>query len=171
MADFVHEVVPLAVTCENGDFVVHYFITKGRGTFLPFGAVWTGSNMWEREPTDENIRDNLYNSFLDRPVVSWRRLSLGDIPQDRTYRNAWQDDGFEIVHDMQKAKEVHRQNVRHSRVSAFAALDGEYIKASSQGESTSDVEKKQRAWRDAPADPRIDAAKTVEDLTKIPLPG
>lgn len=170
MQTFVHEVVPLAVTCENGDFVIHYFITKGRGTFLPSGAQWVTSTMWERLPTEENIKDNLYNSFLDRPVVSWRRISPNDVPEDREFRNAWMDNGQTITHDMEKAKEIKRTHIRHERARAMVELDAQYMKALGQGKDTSAVEKKRQEWRDAPADPRITQAKTIDDLKAISLP-
>lgn len=167
-----HEVVPLAVTCENGDFVIHYFVTKGRGTFLPSGAKWATAHEWEREPNDANIEENLFNSFIDRPVVSWRRLSLGDIPADRSFRDAWKDDGAAIVHDIAIAKDIKRRHIRHERARALQALDGQWMRANAKGDyaEVAAVEGLRQRWRDAPQDPRIEAAQTVEDLLSIPLP-
>lgn len=167
-----HETIPLSVQLEDGSFVVHYFITHGRGTFLPKGAVWTGSYQWKREPTVENITENLNSSFADRPVVSWRRLSKGDIPEDRSYRNAWVDDGKAITHDMAKARELHRDILRHERAARFPELDAKYTRATGQGkaEEAARVEASRQALRDAPADPRIDCATTVEELKAIQLP-
>lgn len=168
-----HETIPLAVQLEDGSFVVHYFITHGRGTFLPKGAVWTGSYQWKREPNEANITDNLNSSFADRPYVSWRKLSKGDIPEDRSYRNAWVDDGKAITHDIVKARELHRDILRHERAGKFPALDAQYARAFGQGltKEAARVEATRQALRDAPADPRIDAAQTVEELKAIQLPG
>ena len=43
-----------------------------------------------------------------------------EIPADRTFRNAWKDDGVVSV-DMAKAREIHRQ--RLNKPSADAAID------------------------------------------------
>lgn len=172
MERFDADTVPLSVHLEDGTFVIHYFIVTGRGSLLPKGAFWSGPYTWTREPTDENIEDNLHNSFHDRPYVSWRRLSKGDIPADRTFRNAWEDNGQEIVHNLDKAKDLKRDYLRHERARAFPQLDAQWMRAVGQKrtQEAADIERRRQALRDAPADPRIDAAKTVEDLKAITLP-
>lgn len=172
MEKYVAETVPLCVHLEDGSMVIHYFLVTGRGSFLPKGAHWSGPYTWTREPTDENVEDNLHNSFHDRPFVSWRRLSAGDIPQDRTFRGAWEDNGREIVHNIEKAREIKRHQLRHERAALFPTLDARWQRAVGQKrtQEAAEVETKRQKLRDAPADPRIDTAASVEDLKAITLP-
>ncbi len=169
---FSYDTIPLSVTLEDGTQVIHYFMVTGRGSMLPPGAYWSGAHQWKRDPIDAVIVENLNASFQDRPYVSWRRLSEGDIPQDRTFRNAWVDDGESISHDMGKAKQIKREHLRHERAARFPDLDAQWSRAFGQGKSdeAAAVERKRQQLRDIPADPRIDAAKTIEDLKAITLP-
>ena len=172
MEKFRYDAIPLSVTLEDGTQVIHYFMVTGRGSLLPPGAYWSGAHQWKRDPIDAVIVENLNAAFQDRPFVSWRRLSEGDIPQDRTFRNAWVDDGKYIVHDMGKAKQLKREHLRHERAAVFPALDAQWSRAFGQGKAdeAAAVERRRQALRDMPADPRIDAAATVDDLNAIRLP-
>lgn len=169
---FQYETIPLSVTLEDGSQVIHYFMTTGRGSQLPTKAYWSGPMQWKRDPVDEVIVENLNNAFADRPWVSWRKLSTGDIPEDRTFRDAWVDDGKTITHDMAKAKELKRAHLRHERAALFPGLDGQWSRAFGQGNKAEAdaIEARRQALRDAPADPRIDAATTVEELKAVVLP-
>lgn len=172
MGVFSYDTVPLAVRLEDGRFVIHYFMVKGRGSLLPKGALWEGAYQWKREPTDANIVENLNNSFQESPVVSWRRLSRDDIPADREFRNAWEDDGRAITHSIEKARVLKREIIRHARASKFAELDGQWMCAFAKGQmkEAEDVEAIRQVWRDAPADPRIDLAQDIDALKAIQLP-
>ena len=64
--------------------------------------------------------------------------------------------GFGI--NMAKAKDIHRDQIRHARESKLAELDVEFQKALETGVSTTDIVAKKQALRDAPADSAIDAA-------------
>jgi hypothetical protein len=48
-------------------------------------------------------------------------------------------------------------------------LDGQWTRATGQGKKAEQdaVEAERQKWRDAPADPRIDVAQTVEELKQI----
>ena len=169
---FSYDTIPLSVTLEDGSQVIHYFMVTGRGSLLPPGAYWSGAHQWKRDPVDAVIVENLNASFQDRPYVSWRKLSEGDIPQDRTFRNAWVDDGKAIVHDMDKAKQLKREHLRHERAGVFPVLDAQWSRAFGQGKAdeAAAVERRRQVLRDLPADPRIEAATTVDDLHAIKLP-
>lgn len=93
-------------------------------------------------------------------------IDAREIPSDRTYRNAWVrgPDGFGT--DMEKAKEIQRERIRAERAPILAALDIEYQRAD---EANDDIAKakivaEKQALRDATDDPRIEAAKTPEEL-------
>jgi hypothetical protein len=103
-------------------------------------------------------------------VKSWRVVRYADIPKDRTYRDAWADVGTAaLVHDLTKAKQIHRTHLRVARQPKLDALDVAYQKADEAGDK---AEKKRvaaakQALRDLPAHPAIDAAQTIEDLRAV----
>lgn len=99
-------------------------------------------------------------------------IEASEIPQDRTYRNAWANRDGKIEPDMAKAKEVHRDILRRERVPLLAALDIEFMRAVEAGDQSAiaGIAKRKQALRDAPADPQIDAAETVDTLKAIGLP-
>jgi len=91
------------------------------------------------------------------------------IPRDRTFRNAWKLEGGSIAHDMEKCREIHRSRMRLAREPLFAALDIEFMRANETGEAVKRlaVVKKKQELRDVTADPRIEAAKTPEELKAV----
>jgi hypothetical protein len=122
-------------------------------------------------PTDEAITAEIARSAFDpekSPVRGWTRVQPHEVPADRTFRNAWTWRGA-IVHDMAKARAIHRQRLRELRAPRLAALDAAYAQADEQG----DVDAKQRigrqrqALRDVTADPEIEVAATPEALRAV----
>lgn len=157
-----------------GDVPVCIFalITCGRSPTLPVGGQWIGdTGWWQRDPTTPNVEAALRKAFPpgQPQPVSWRRINPGVIPIDASYRNAWIDDGVVITHDMPKARELYRDKLRSLRERMLTDLDGQWMKAVGQGDIAAQaaVEKERQKWRDAPADPRIDAATTVDELKAI----
>ena len=69
-----------------------------------------------------------------------------------------------ISTDMAKAKTLHRNAIRFSRIAKLEELDIEFQKALETGASTTDIVTKKQALRDAPADSAIEAAKTEAEL-------
>jgi hypothetical protein len=82
------------------------------------------------------------------------------VPADRTFRDAWRQNGAAIEHDMEKCRAIHRQRIREARAPILAALDIEQLRGR-------DVLDRKQALRDAPADPRIAAASSVEQLKAV----
>jgi hypothetical protein len=99
-------------------------------------------------------------------VKRWRFINPENLPRSRTYRNAWTDTGSAIEHDMPRAREILRGHVRKTRAAAFKELDVAWMRAmaSGNGAEAARVEAGRQVLRDAPQDPRIDAASTVEEL-------
>ena len=106
-------------------------------------------------------------------VTGWRILRDGDVPADRTYRDALIDTGEAIVHDMGRARAVHRGRIRARRAEAMRELDAKWMRATGQGKvaEADAIEALRQQWRDAPADPRIDAAETTSELTRAIFEG
>lgn len=60
--------------------------------------------------------------------TSWRVLYPHEIPQDRTFREAWRDGGAAkgIVHDMSRVRSIYLERVRAERAERFKVLDADY---------------------------------------------
>lgn len=91
------------------------------------------------------------------------------VPQDRTFRGAWQFNGPAVEIDMAKARDVHRDKLRADRKPRLEALDVKVMRAIEDGVGTSLLVAEKRQLRNVTADPRIDAAKTPEALMALTL--
>jgi len=105
-------------------------------------------------------------------VMSWRRLTLAEWSQfdaDRPYRNALRDLEGKIAYDIEAARECHRNVLRLERSVRLPALDILWMRAvASKDEAlATQLEAERQKLRDAPDDPRIDAAQSVEELKLI----
>jgi len=97
--------------------------------------------------------------------------SISEFLKNRDYRNGWAFDGKTIVHDMVRCRDIHRDKLRELRKPKLAALDIAYQRADEAGDSKlkKDIAKQKQVLRDITKNPRIEAAKTVDDLKKITL--
>jgi hypothetical protein len=169
--------VIVAISIDDGSLSIMEFQVMGRGSVLPSGAHWvsTRNEKWYREPTDENIAAEIKRTFHTANIygdpqpqpVGFKVVDRAAFPADRTYRNALKLDGAKVVHDMPKAREYHRTLLRHERATKLLILDGMYQAAGRNKAAQDVVEAERQKWRDAPADPRIDVAQTVEELKQI----
>src|SRR5262245_40103463 len=103
-------------------------------------------------------------------VVSAEPIDPATLPQDRYFRNAWARVGRSKVGvDMPKAREIHRNVLRRMREPLLAKADVDYMRADEAGDAAAKeaVRDYKQALRNAPQDPRIDAAKTPEQLRAI----
>lgn len=72
-----------------------------------------------------------------------------------------------IAIDMSKARDIHRERMRHARAPKLAALDIAFQRAVEAGESTAAVVTQKQMFRDVTADPAIDAAQSPESLKAV----
>lgn len=164
--------VNVAITLDDGSLAIMGFLTVGRGSVLPYGATWRSEGWWERPANDANLFHEISRGFATGPQpVRYRLVSADDIPADRTFRDALADDGKELTYNMPKAREMQRERIRRARVAKFAANDLAMMDAVVEGDQQKiEAAKARRQYlRDAPADPRIDAAQTVDELKAIEL--
>ena len=104
------------------------------------------------------------------PIFSYEAVAFRQsVPADRTFRDAWIWDGSAIAHDMAKCREIHKNRMRHARKPLLEALDVEYMRANEAGDVAKRlaVVKKKQELRDVTADPRIESAKTPEELKAV----
>jgi len=182
--------VYIAVTVSNGE-VYHLAVqTEFRAPTRPNGDGWSFDEkrgVWLNSISDTYIeyliaknerqwahrRDGRGLPAYDAvQVVSWRRLTQAEheqFNQDRPYRNALRDRDGRIEHDIAAARERHRDLLRHQRAQAMPELDARFMRALGQGKKAEQdaVETERQKWRDAPADPSIDAAQSIEELKLI----
>jgi len=180
--------VYVVATLNDGSVAHVAFQTEGRFPSQPKGG-WrpkADGLTWERNASDANIeyelariaqmlavpeKDRDGNILKPGRVLSgWRRITQSEHEQferDRAYRAALVDRNGKIEHDIVKARQCHRDKLRHERANAMPLLDADWMRAAGQGKDTGAVEAERQKWRDAPADPRIEAAQTVEELKQI----
>lgn len=100
--------------------------------------------------------------------VPFKIVDAADIPQDRTFRNAWADNGTISV-DLSKAREIKRDQIRAQRAPLLTALDIEFMRASERGDNgaMAAIAARKQALRDATKDPAIEAAATPDELKAV----
>ena len=96
--------------------------------------------------------------------ISYEIVDDSAIPTDRSFRDAWKQNDKTIETDIDKAKEIHKTNIREARTSKLQELDIEFQKAQETSADTSDIVAKKQALRDAPADSAIESATDEADL-------
>lgn len=72
-----------------------------------------------------------------------------------------------ITIDMAKARDIWRDKIRAARAPLFAPLDIKFQRAMETGSDTSAIVAGKQALRDAPEDPRLDKAATLDELKAI----
>jgi len=125
-----------------------------------------------RDGADVAVQLEKWKGIHPGEYASHRVAEDHEVPADRTFRNAWTDAGGKIAHDMPKAKELRKNQLRAERAPLLEALDVEYLRAveaKDQAKQAAIAAKKQ-SLRDITADPRITNAQTVTDLLAVNLP-
>ncbi len=107
-----------------------------------------------------------------KTAVSWKEVSLSDIPTDRTFRDAWKqrEDG-KVEIDMPKARSIQMAKIRYKRNQLLDETDKEWLKASSRKDTVKldQVEKEKQRLRDVPQNlqSKVDSCSTPEELKAI----
>lgn len=109
---------------------------------------------WDRLPPD---------------AINPQWIEVSAIPEDRTFRNGWEQVGASIAHNLPKCKELCRQHIRELRKPRFEPLERAQRTALTKGEmaKAAELEVQLQALRDATADPRIEGATAVDELKAI----
>ena len=110
---------------------------------------------------------------LPSDAINPRLVDEREIPTNRTFRNAWLDNGVAVDHNMVKAREIHKDHLRQAPAPKMRdQVDIDFLKSLEAWlaaqpnvslELRSTMVKKQ-ALRDVTIDPAIEAAKTPEEL-------
>ena len=170
----------LAVSRSDGSVAHVAFQTEGRFPSRPLGG-WEKAPdafAWTRQPSDENIEFELarvsanWSRLGDPVMIGWRRISDEEhrlFETDRVYRDALTDVDGKLQHDMPKARALHQAYLRHQNGDKFMTLDREWLDKNARGDANgaAEVEAKRQALRDFVNDPRIEAAKTIDELKRV----
>lgn len=180
-SDMVNQEVYVGVELTDGSYRTLCVFTRARGSRPPYGAdwhpdpVWRDYGWWLRPATDAVILSELVNAFKSvnakgepLPTVSrWKLLTNEEALADQTYRGArYLDADRNLRHDMARARDIHRGLLRQARDLAFKKLDGQWMRAQGRGdaEGAAAVEAQRQALRDAPADPALEAAASLDEV-------
>ena len=100
-----------------------------------------------------------------------RDTSALKLPNDRSFRDAWKFDGAIVEVDMATARQIHRKRLRAERKPLLQALDSDWFIAAERGDQQQQAEiaAQKQKLRDVTANPRIDAARTAEELSALTL--
>lgn len=117
-------------------------------------------------PTFEEIHAKWYRGGS---VKAHRVIKREEIPEDRTFRAAWRATAKQINVNMNAAREIQRNHIRKLRDGMFPALDAAYLRADELGDAEQKraIAAEKQRLRDLPADPRIEAATTPDELKAI----
>lgn len=157
------------------------FVTQGCGNQLPFGAKWLNQarGLWERPCDGSTLADEVIRAFpgvdaetgaLRPRVVMFRVLPDDYRPVEPEFRGARVDTGAgHLQIDMEKARECWRNKLRQDRRALLVELDALHTRAVGQGNAAEAkrIEAQRQRLRDMPADPRISAAKTLDELRGV----
>jgi hypothetical protein len=129
---------------------------------------------WAKEASAENIEKEIQRSAFEKdktPIKSWRLISPSDLPPTREFRLAWRENNGKLVEDIVECRKIYKNHIRESRKLLLEALDIEYQIADEQENKVRkrEIAQEKQRLRDATDDPRIEAARTVEELKVINL--
>ena len=125
-------------------------------------------------PTGEVSIPELISRHITTP---YKICSVGDIAHlDKEFIDSWQllfneENNATLVINMTNAKMQWRDKLRSERMPLLEQLDIQYMRALEQNDTQWIVEivNKKQKLRDAPGDPRIDAAASPEELKQLTL--
>jgi hypothetical protein len=116
---------------------------------------------------DDRIQRAL--KFLPPEATNVQVVDEASLPTDRTFRNGWEKTGSGVAVNMNKARDIHRDNMRRARAPKLVDLDVRYLRADELG----DLAEKQRIatakqdLRDVTAAPAIDAVQSPDELKAV----
>lgn len=96
MANSALDYVRIAISRPDGGVSIMQFITAQKRNGADPG--------WTREASPENINAEIAKAGI--PSTGWRIIDDSEIPQDRSFRDAWKDEGGRLAIDPEKAAAI-----------------------------------------------------------------
>lgn len=121
------------------------------------------------EATEQEVWAFIRAKDVPKDAVSVCAHDASELPQDRTFRNAWTHDGEQVCVDMPKARQIHLENIRRARAPELDRLDKEWMKAMGQKRmaDADAFEAMRQSLRDIPQVLDVNMAQTPEDLKAL----
>lgn len=141
-------------TRPDGGLSVMHPVMNTRGEAADFTEADAEQRAWDRLPLD---------------AINPRFVDEGEIPTDRTFRNAWTHGGDKIDIDMAKAVEIQKGKLRELRAPLFIQNDIAIQDALVSGDkgALSVAVARRDSLRDVTVDPAIAAATTPDELAVV----
>lgn len=98
-----------------------------------------------------------------------RVVDVAEVPSDRIFRNAWEDDGVEVKPNMVKAAVIHMGRIRAVRNVEIEKLDVPQMTAISKSDivRAAAIETQKQKLRDLPKTFILTGAKTPDELKAL----
>lgn len=122
---------------------------------------------------EQNVQSLINQIQTDRPEFTFKftsdSLENSSIRPGLFFKAIELDESNNPVYNMSKARNFWRDKIRVDRYKKFKELDTEYIRAVETNDSVSidEIVAQKQILRDAPADPRIEAATNLEELQQV----
>lgn len=122
------------------------------------------------DETEDDFIARVTFMTVPRDVVEIWEGDLGDVPPDRTFRDAWRRNmANEIEVDMPIARTIHLDRIRAARSKELARLDIEWSRAfAHHDQTTADrIEQHRELLRQIPQTFDLSTASTPDDLNAL----
>lgn len=171
---------------------VRVAVERADGGVSLMSVVLNDGRSIQRTATAETIEGEILRAEAVWPVAArrdvdgnlvWQIYQPGDVPVDRTFRDAWTLTEFGVLPDLPKARDVHRARMRRARQQRFMTLDAEFTRrhglsviarragqnavAATHETEMEAIESQRQQLRDAPQDAGINAATTIDQLKAV----
>ena len=124
------------------------------------------------EMNEEQYIAHVLKYSIPEGIANVKQLTINDLPESRRFRNAWRlDEAGNVVHDMEKAKQIHLESLKFRREETLAKLDIKWSRAFAKGDfaSAKEIEDRRQRLRDLPKDvfPHLDNCSNVDELVLV----
>lgn len=121
------------------------------------------NTLGETLTTDAEIEQRAWDK-LPEDAINPQFVDETEIPTDRTFRNAWKDEGG-IKVDMVKAKDLTKDRLRNERKPLLEAQDVAFQRALETGASTAEIVKEKQRLRDITK--QVDSLTSLDELKAL----
>ncbi len=170
--------VSVVVPCEGARLALGIILADGNRLSPESGKLAPVDSILRRWPvvgataewaeTEDDFIKRIMAQVVPADAKTISQCLPEEIPE-RTFRGAWALIGGKITHDMTKARNIHRDRMRHARKPKLEALDVAYLRADEISDAVlkSQIFLQKQALRDVTALPAIETATNVDQLKTV----
>lgn len=116
--------------------------------------------------TDEEFKAHVWKRSI--PEDALNAVEVPDDYQlpDREFRNAWKQDGVQVVHDLEKARAIQLDKIRKAREPKLVELDKEFMIALATGVASEEIVARKKMLRDITEPLKKAVLTSIEDVKK-----